>query len=107
MKVTLKLLQHSQIVFKKRTQILKKLRDAHMDTFTQTQARLKDQKAVRKQICQVLRDTPKTILEMSEASGLPPHEILWHITAMKKYDLVREVAPCGEYFLYELASKEV
>jgi predicted Rossmann fold nucleotide-binding protein DprA/Smf involved in DNA uptake len=90
---------------KQRTEMLKRLRTEHEETVERTQARLKEQKAVRKQICQVMRDGPKTVPEVAEESGLPAHEVLWHITAMKKYDLVTEVGQCGEYYQYAMAEE--
>jgi predicted Rossmann fold nucleotide-binding protein DprA/Smf involved in DNA uptake len=85
-----------------RTQMLKQLRETHNETVERTRERLKAQKAIRAQICKVLRAAPKTVPELAEATGLPAGEVLWHLTAMKKYDLAREVAPCGAYFLYEV-----
>jgi predicted transcriptional regulator len=95
----------SQAEAKKRTEMLKRLRTEHEETVERTQARLKEQKAVRKQICQVMRDGPKTVPEVAEESGLPAHEVLWHITAMKKYDLVTEVGQSGEYYQYAMAEE--
>ena len=46
---------------------------------------------------------------MAALSGLPAGEVLWHITAMKKYGLVVETGMCGEYYLYQMlrSSREV
>lgn len=96
-----------RLAAKQRTQMLKNLRVTHASSVERTQARLKEQKAVRRQICQVMRDTPKTIPEVAEATGLPSNVVLWHITAMKKYDLAREVSQCGEYFLYEVLKDDI
>ena len=90
---------------KKRTAMLKRLREAHKDTVQRTQALLKEQKVIRRQICQAMRDAPKTVPEVAEATGLPANEVLWHITAMKKYDLVVETGMCGEYYLYQVAKE--
>ena len=87
---------------RQRTQMLKKLMETHAESVKRTQMLLKEQKSIRQQICQVMRDAPKTIPEVAESTGLPAHVVLWHITAMKKYDLAREVSPCGEYFSYEI-----
>jgi len=73
---------------RQRTALLKQLRDQHRDTVERTQALLKTQKAIRRQICQQLRSGPKIVPEIAEITGLPAHDILWHITAMKKYDLI-------------------
>jgi predicted Rossmann fold nucleotide-binding protein DprA/Smf involved in DNA uptake len=86
---------------KQRSQYLKQLREEHRETVTQVQALLKEQKDIRRQICQAMRDTPKTVPEIAEASGLPADQVLWHIIAMKKYDLVIETGMCGEFYLYQ------
>jgi hypothetical protein len=48
---------------------------------------------------------PKTVPEIAEASGLSSHEVLWHVTAMKKYDQIVETGQCGEYYLYAMAEE--
>jgi predicted transcriptional regulator len=86
---------------KKRAIFLKKLREEHKDTVARTQALLKEQQATRRDICKHARVEPKTIPELAELSGIPAGEVLWHITAMKKYGLVAETGICGEYYLYQ------
>lgn len=86
---------------KQRSQFLKQLREEHRETVAQVQALLKEQKDIRRQICQALRDEPKTVPEIAEASGLRAEQVLWHIIAMKKYNLVIETGMCGEYYLYQ------
>ncbi|MCD4684700.1 MAG: helix-turn-helix domain-containing protein [Anaerolineae bacterium] len=88
---------------RQRTARLKTLRAQHQKTVYRTRALLKEQKAVRRQICQQLRNGPKTVPEVAAETGLPAHEVLWHITAMKKYDLVVEGKQCGEYYQYAMA----
>jgi predicted transcriptional regulator len=90
---------------KQRAVILKKLRDQHPETVERTRTLLKEQQAVRRQICQQLRGGPKIVPEIAEATSLPAHEVLWHITAMKKYDLIIEVGRCGEYYQYAMAKE--
>lgn len=90
-------------VAKQRTAMLKALRDQHQDTVERTRALLKTQKSVRRQICQQLRNGPKIVPEIAAETGFPSHDVLWHITAMKKYDLVVEVGQCGEYYQYAMA----
>lgn len=86
---------------KQRSQFLKQLREEHRETVAQVQALFKEQKDVRRQICQVMRDEPKTVPEIAEASGLPAEQVLWHIIALKKYNLVIETGARGEYYLYQ------
>ncbi len=90
---------------RQRTALLKELRSQHADTIESTREYLKAQKAVRRQICQMIRSEPKTVPEIAAATELPAHEVLWQITAMKKYDLVTEAGQCGEYYLYQMAEE--
>ena len=86
---------------KKRAILLKRLREEHKETVTRTQVLLKEQKAIRRQICQHMRETPRAVPEIAEITGIPADQVLWHITAMKKYGLVNETGMCGEYYLYQ------
>ena len=90
---------------KKRSAALKQLREQHKDSVERTQALLKAQQAVRKQICQALRGGAKTVPELAVAAGLPADQVLWHVTAMRKYDLIEESGVCGEYYQYRLAGE--
>jgi predicted Rossmann fold nucleotide-binding protein DprA/Smf involved in DNA uptake len=90
---------------KKRTAMLKRLREAHQETVQRTQSLLKEQQAIRRAICQTMRDTPKTVLEVAQVTDLPAHEVLWHIIAMKKYNRVVEAGMSGEYYLYQVAKE--
>ena len=90
---------------KKKAEILKRLREDHKEGVTRTQALLKEQKAIRRQICQAMRDGPKTVPEVAQATDLPADQVLWHITAMRKYDLVAEAEMCGEYYTYQLVQE--
>jgi predicted transcriptional regulator len=91
---------------KNRAAMLKSLREEHEETVAKTQDLLKHNQAIRKQIHQAMQSGPMTVPEVAEATGLPSDQVLWHVTAMKKYDLVREVGMSGEYYQYELAQKE-
>ncbi len=91
---------------KSRAAMLKSLREKHKETVDQTQALLKHNQAIRKQIREAMEPGPKTIPEVAAATGLPSDQVLWHVTAMKKYDLVREVGMSGEYYQYELTQEE-
>jgi predicted transcriptional regulator len=90
---------------KERTEALKRLREQHQPTVERTQALLKEQQAIRKQIRQAMAGGPKTLPEVAQASGLPTDQLLWHITAMKKYDLVVEIGKFGENYQYQLAEE--
>jgi predicted Rossmann fold nucleotide-binding protein DprA/Smf involved in DNA uptake len=90
---------------RQRSQILKQLREEHRETVEQVQASLKEQKDIRRQIAQAMRDEPKTVPEIAAASGLSAEQVLWHIIALKKYGLIVETGMCGEYYLYQRAEE--
>ena len=92
---------------KKRAILLKRLREQHKETVTRTQALLKEQKAIRRQICKPMRQEPKAVPELAELTGIPADQILWHVMAMKKYGLIFENGMCGEYYLYQMAEGKV
>ncbi|MBT3188502.1 MAG: helix-turn-helix transcriptional regulator [Anaerolineae bacterium] len=85
---------------------MKQLRKEHSVTVKRTQVLLKKQKHIHREICKAIRDTPKTIPEIAEVMDMPSHEVLWHITALKKYDVVAEEGMCGEYVLYTRAEEK-
>ncbi len=91
---------------KQRSQFLKQLREEHRETAERVQARLKEQKVIRRKIAEALGDQAKTVPEIAAASGLPAEQVLWHLIALKKYNLVIETGQSGEYYLYQLV-KEV
>ena len=49
----------------------------------------------------MVRERPKTVLEVAKETGMPTQEVLWYLTSFKKYGLVRESGMCGDYPLYE------
>ena len=89
-----------------RGEMLKRLRGQHAETVERTQALLKEQKRIQKEICQVMRDTPKTVPEVAEAVGMPAHEVLWYMASFKKYGLIVEKGMCGDYPLYQKAEEK-
>lgn len=92
---------------KKRTAMLADLRKERRDKVEHAQALLKEQQAVRKKLARVLQGEPKAIPEIAKVTDLPPHEVLWHITAMKKYGEIIEdgLDDDFEYYLYRLAKE--
>lgn len=88
-----------------RTEMLKNLRETYQESVDETQALLREQKAVRKRLRQAMAGGPKTVPQIAEGCDLPSDQVLWHVTAMKKYDEVVETGMDGEYYLYQLASE--
>jgi len=85
-----------------RTERLKQLREQHQVGVAAAQALLKEQQAIRKSLRQAMQAEPRTVPELAAATGLPAHEALWHVIAMKKYGLVKETGLDDGYYRYQL-----
>jgi predicted transcriptional regulator len=89
-----------------RAELLKHLRAEHAETVARTQALLKEQKRVQKEVCQFIRENPKTVPEIAEAVNMPTNEVLWYMASFKKYGLVIEDGMCADYPLYRRAEEK-
>ena len=89
-----------------RGEMLKQLRGQHAETVKRTQVLLKEQKRVQQEICKVIRENPKTVPEIAEATGMPAHEVLWYIASFKKYGIVVEDGMCADYPMYRRAEEK-
>ena len=59
-------------------------------------------RTVRAAICQRLAAGPGSVPDIAAAIGAPPHEVLWHLTAMRKYGQAGEVGQENGYPHYAL-----
>lgn len=89
-----------------RTEMLKRMREAHAETVERTQALLKEQKRIQQEICKVIRDTPKSVPEVAEATGMPADKVLWYMASFKKYGVIIEKGMCGDFPLYQKAEEK-
>ena len=89
---------------RQRTAMLVELRKQHGDSVKQAQELLKAQQATRKTVQQALKAGPGAVPALAEATGLPAHDVLFQLAAMKKYGLVEEAGmdDTGDYYLYRL-----
>jgi predicted transcriptional regulator len=85
---------------KNKAQILKDLRVVHQESVDRTQALLKEQGKIEREILKIIKDESMTIPAIASQIELPTHRVLWFVTALKKYDLIREDGMDGEYVLY-------
>lgn len=86
---------------KKRAQVLKDLRAKHQTTVDRTQALLKEQGKIERDILKLIKEESKTVPTIASELELPTHRVLWFLTALKKYDQVVEDGMDGEYVLYK------
>jgi predicted transcriptional regulator len=89
-----------------RGEVLKRLRTKHAASVERAQALLKEQKRMQKDLCALLRERPRTVPEVAEATGIPADRVLWFLAAMKKYGIVAEAGMCGDYPLYAEAEEK-
>ena len=89
-----------------RAELLKRLRTEHAESVARTQALLKEQKRIQKEICKFIRENPKTVPEIAEAIGMPSNEVIWYIASYKKYGIVVEDGMCADYPLYRKAEEK-
>ena len=83
------------------------MRTVHAKTVNETQLHLKEQNRVRKLIKDSLGNEAKSIPDLAAEIACEPEKILWHITAMKKYNEIVEAGKSGEYYLYALAKEAI
>ncbi|MFH1636088.1 MAG: hypothetical protein ABIG63_19010 [Chloroflexota bacterium] len=83
-------MSYKELSRKEKTQVLKQLRKEHADTVKRTQALLIEPMAIRKKIRAALGEESKTVPQVAEIVDMPTHEVMWHISSMKKFDLVAE-----------------
>ena len=90
---------------RERTARLKRLREERKDTVEHTRALLKAQQDARRAIVEAMRQGAETAPAIAAASGQSADQVLWHLTAMKKYDLVAEIGKDGDYYRYALVQE--
>jgi predicted Rossmann fold nucleotide-binding protein DprA/Smf involved in DNA uptake len=81
---------------------LKALREERRASIEAARERIKENRALRKQIIDALKDGPKTVPEIAQITGIPSHQVLWQLTSMKKYGKAAEGDQSGDYFQYIL-----
>jgi len=89
---------------RQRQKMMAELRSEHRDRVKGMQARLKEQQLTRKALRRALQGEPRTVPALAAELGVPEHDVLWHIAAMKKYGDVVEAGldEDWEYYLYTL-----
>ena len=88
--------------------MLASLREQHRDRVKLAQALLKEQQTIRRALERAMESGPQTVPQLAAAAHIPADQVLWHVTAMKKYGLVQDAGLDEDeaYVLYRL-SREV
>jgi predicted Rossmann fold nucleotide-binding protein DprA/Smf involved in DNA uptake len=81
---------------------LKSLRQSRKKTIDAVKERVKETRSIRKKLSEALSEGPKTVPELTQATGIPSQLVLWHLTSMKKYGKVGEGDQSGDYFQFAI-----
>lgn len=73
---------------------------------SESAARNKARNQVRKKIIETLRHGAQTVPAIAESSGVPSHQVLWHLMAMKKYGKLVEGQQQDDYYEYALDEEQ-
>jgi predicted Rossmann fold nucleotide-binding protein DprA/Smf involved in DNA uptake len=58
-------------------------------------------KEVQNAVLQAIADEARTVPEIAEATGLPTQEVMWWVTALRKYGKVQDEGKRGDYIAYK------
>ena len=63
-----------------------------------------DEMIMRDRIADILKDGPRTIIEIAELTGYPSREVVIWLFGMRRYNMIEEIgrADVDGYFKYEL-----
>lgn len=84
---------------------LKKVREERKEYLDKAMAAAKAGNAVRRKVIDAMKGGAGTVPEIAASSGVPLHEVLWHVNAMKKYDQAAEAGQEGGYYQYRLTDE--
>ena len=82
---------------------LKRLREERKEFIKAASARVKEQKKAVRAIKTALKESPRTVPEIAQATGMAPSEVMWYVATLKKYGEVLEAEQDGSYFRYRPA----
>lgn len=81
---------------------LKDLRQERQLVVERVAAHVKELNRIRKMVTDSLKDGPKTVPAVAEATGIPSRTVFWHLIAMRKYGKVAEAGQEDDYPTYRL-----
>jgi predicted Rossmann fold nucleotide-binding protein DprA/Smf involved in DNA uptake len=83
------------------------LRDRRGGVPKELAERNREQTKLRKQLSEALKDDGvKTVPELAQATGIPSHEVFWHLMSLKKYGKIVEGEQRDGYYEYVLKRDE-
>ena len=85
--------------------LLARLRAARGASLQVANERHRLRRAVRRKVRLELAKGPSTVPAVAAACGIPSNDVLWHVTALRKYGEVVEDGQEGNYPVYRLTGQ--
>jgi predicted Rossmann fold nucleotide-binding protein DprA/Smf involved in DNA uptake len=85
---------------------MKALRQERKAWIKAAAAKVKEHNSALGAIREQLKDTPRTVPEIAEGTGLSTSKVMWYVASMKKFGEILEADQDDSYFRYQLAGGE-
>ncbi len=85
---------------------MKALRRERKEWIKAAAAKVKEHNAALGAIREALKETPRTVPEIAEGTGLSTSKVMWYVASMKKFGEILEADQDDSYFRYELTGGE-
>ena len=82
------------------------LRERYGGISEELKMKTRSQTNILKNLKESIKNAYRTVPEISQETGIPSHEVLWHLMAMKKYGIVIEGDERDGYYEYTLKEEE-
>jgi len=82
------------------------LRERYGGVSEELKIKTRAQNNIFKNLKESIKNEYKTVPEISQLTGIPSPEVLWHLMAMKKYGIVIEGEERDGYYQYTLKKEE-
>jgi hypothetical protein len=89
------------------SEALARFKERHGPASEELLAWVKESAKRKAAIKKALADGPRTVPELAAATGIGTADVLWLVTAMRKYGLLAEHSVAGDYVRFCLPEKEV
>jgi predicted transcriptional regulator len=85
---------------------MKALRQERKAWIKAAAAKVKEHNSALGAIRAQLKNTPRTVPEISQGTGLSTSKVMWYVASMKKFGEILEADQDDSYFRYQLAGGE-
>ena len=81
---------------------IKIMRERYGGISEELKMKTREQTKMIKKLKESIQNVSKTVPELAKLTGIPSHDVLWHLMAMKKYGMVIEGEERDGYHEYTL-----